>query len=308
MKHYDASAAQGALSRWAHDAGTLRHLATSGNAVYAFASGGVPRVLRMSEPGYRPASQNEAEMAFLEHLHAHGVRVARPVRSRADRLVEEFDEFSASVFTWAPGDVVAPDSTLWDETFFRQWGRSLGEMHSAATSFAGPPRWDWRHDPIQVVADRALPVEDDDVRDALAGVVTRVEAVPRTSETFGTIHADFAPQNFHYQSDGRLTAFDFGNCCLHWYAADIAISLSVLRRRADRNRLRDWLLAGYAGTRPLSFTDWSQILTFIELRRIYVYASRVLKFGPRPGEEERGTLRTLRAMVFEPLEWEAPRL
>lgn len=306
MKHFDEAAAEHALSRWPHDAGTLRHLATSGNAVYAFDSDGEPRILRLSDPAYRPSDQITAEMEFLQHLEARDVRVAGPIPSHAARLVEVFDDFAAGVFAWAPGEVVAPDSPRWDEAFFRTWGRSLAEIHAAAATYAGRPRWEWRQDPIQVVANTGLSAGDAVILEALADVLQRVDAVPQNVETFGMIHADFAPQNFHYDAEGNLTAFDFGNCCMHWYAADVAISLSVLRRRADRDRLRDWLLAGYAEVLDLEFTDWSQILTFMELRRIYVYASRVMKFGPKPGEEERRTLAMLRDMVLEPLEWEAP--
>ena len=91
MRHFELAEARLALERWEGDRDSLEHVATSGNTVYRFEAAGIPRILRLTELEYRTAQQNDAEMAFLEHLRASGLRVNAPVHSRAGRRVETFE-------------------------------------------------------------------------------------------------------------------------------------------------------------------------------------------------------------------------
>ena len=93
--------------------------------------------------------------------------------------------------------------------------------------------------------------------------------------------------------------FDFGNCCHHWFVSDVVISLSTLRRLPERDQYRDWLLTGYRRVRPLEGPAWEARAWFMRLRVLYVYLSRLRKFGRQPTPEERQTLEVLRALVGE---------
>ena len=98
---------------------------------------------------------------------------------------------------------------------------------------------------------------------------------------------------------------DFGNCCYHWYISDLAIALSTLRRwpRDERDRYRDWLLAGYQEIFPIDHQLLANISWFIRLRILYVYLDRLLLFGSDPTVEQRATLCELRWNVHERFEW-----
>ena len=306
MKAYPPEAAQRALKLWAVDANaprTLERVATSGNDVWRFDHDGRPFILRLTHDQWRTPAQNAAECAFLEHASARGASVARPLPSRDGRLVETLDDASASVFTWAVGDLVARDSPRWNEAFFHEWGRALAVLHEAASSYAGPPRWDWADEGLLKDADRTLPSGDGAIRAQRDELYERLAALPRARASYGLIHADFGPQNFRYGTDGRITAFDFGNLCTHWFVNDIVISLSTLRRDPMRDRLRAWLLAGYESVRPLDPPSWAERDTLLRLRVLYVYLSRLVLFGPVPTAEERGTLAQLRGLVLERVSW-----
>jgi Ser/Thr protein kinase RdoA (MazF antagonist) len=296
-------AAARALAHWPADPGSLAHVATSGNAVYRFTRDGVPHILRLTHPAHRSAAETEAELAFLEHLRASGVRANVPVASRSGRRVEIVDGVSACVLTWVPGLAVAPDSEHWNETFFREWGASLARIHAAARTYRGLPRWDWRDEGLIADADDLFPEDDTPVRAEFARVMRALEEVPRSRATYGMIHADFAPANFQYVPGEGIHAFDFGNCCTHWFASDLAISLSVLRRRPDRDRLREWLLAGYRDAGPPDAAAPGPLELLIQLRILYVLLSRLRGFGPHPNEAQRATLETLRTAVLERFAW-----
>lgn len=299
MKHFDLEVARAALERWDGKPTALAHIATSGNAVYRFHDGAHDRILRLTDTGFRAARANEAEMAFLEHLMSCGVRANVPVRSRSGRAVEVLGDCSASVLTWAPGARVDPGTPLWDRPMLEEWGRTLGGIHRAATSYPGPPRWDWRDEGLIADAKQLIPESDGPAHAELARVLAHLEGVPRRRETFGMTHADFGAQNFHFDPALGITAFDFGNCCEHWFATDLVISLSTFRRLAERERFRDWVLAGYRDAFALDEAIWSERGWFMRLRILYVYLSRLKWFGPAPDAEQRATLAMLSGLVAE---------
>jgi Ser/Thr protein kinase RdoA (MazF antagonist) len=109
----------------------------------------------------------------------------------------------------------------------------------------------------------------------------------------GMIHADLGPQNFRYDPDIGITAFDFDNCCRHWFLYDIAVSLSVLRLRPEREQLVQWMFEGYRDLRPFS-GDPGSLRPLLRLRLLYVYCDRLCSFGVAPGPDKTNILSALR--------------
>jgi len=303
MKHFESPAAAAALSRWEGDPATLLHLATSGNAVYQFLDGETPRILRLTDVAYRTPEAQRAEIEFLRHLETCGVRVAVPVPSRDGHFVETFGDHTACVFAWAPGVRVTPESPHWDHAFVSAWGRSLGAIHAAARSYHGPRRWHWREEGFLADAYELLPRDDDAVRAEFAEVVERLAALPRSAASYGMTHADFGPQNFHWDPQLGITAFDFGNCCSHAFVHDVVVATSVLWRLPDRDRWRDALIGGYREHMELDDAAWAERRTFLRLRMLYVYLSRLRKFGPDPDPDQRDVLHRIRAMIKSDPGW-----
>lgn len=304
--------APAAATHWNADPGTTEHIADSGNSVYRFFRNGEQSILRLTSPSYRTREHLEAEIEFLLHLDGAGVRIGAPVESRNGKFVEEVtsDDITmlASAFTFAPGMYVDRNSPHWNEIFFREWGATLGGIHRAARSFSPRSphrRWDWRQEGFLLHAPELIPAEDIESHRELERVLRRLDDIPVNDDTFGLIHADFAPQNFHYDPAIGITTFDFGNCCYHWYASDIAISLSILRRFPEHEReiYRTWIIEGYREHYPLDDELLAEISWFIRLRILYVYLSRLVKFGPAPTAEEQKILQTMRASVHERFEW-----
>ncbi|MEP7028550.1 MAG: phosphotransferase [Candidatus Eisenbacteria bacterium] len=306
MKAYPPDSARRALMLWPGGADavrTLERIATAGNDVWRFDHAARPYILRLTHDAWRTRAMNLAECAFLEHAFARGARVHRPVPALSGARVEAVDDASASVFTWAPGDEVTRADPRWGEPLFREWGRALADLHDAAEGYEGPPRWEWRDEGLLADADRILPAADGEIRAQRDELDARLAALPVTRSNFGLIHADFAPPNFRYGPDGRITSFDFGNLCRHWFVSDLVISFSTLRADSQRDRLRGWILAGYTERRALDPAAWAERDTFLRLRILYVYLSRLVWFGPSPGETRRETLALLRALVLERVTW-----
>lgn len=309
QKHRDMLASI-AARRWGHD-GELVHIADSGNSVWLMAGPAGRYILRLTNPAYRSAADCRAELDFLRHLDVCGVAVAAPLPSRAGLYVEEVEHDAsvlASVFTFADGELVMRNSPMWGQSMLREWGATLGRIHRAAQTFApgAERRWQWREEILIAQAPSLIPAADHEAHAALRRILAEVEALPRGDDAYGLTHADFAPQNFRYHPARGIVSFDFGNCCYHWFASDLAISLSTLRLAPDRDLWRSWLLEGYLAERPEARPELASIPLLMQLRAMYVYLSRLYKFGPQPTEAERDILRDLRDYALAPGGWPMP--
>lgn len=295
-----------AAGLWAADADTIEHIGDFGNSVYSFKAAGSTAILRLTNPRDRSQPVNQAELDFLLHLKSSGVQVSIPLPSRRGHLIEPVSvddtELLASVFDYAPGLVVTPESPHWGEAFFRAWGRTLAHIHEATRVFepiAGRQRWHWQDEDLIANARRYIPADDTLSLRELDTLQRHLSQLPISRETYGLIHADLGNRNFHYDPDNGITVFDFGNCCYHWFVADITITLSTLRHYPERDQYRDWLLAGYAEIFPVDLFLFSQHSWFMRLRILYVYLDRLMIFGGNPSESQRETLCLLRHRVHE---------
>jgi amicoumacin kinase len=298
--------------RWGADPATIAHIGDFGNSVYSFDCAGEKVILRLTDPADRSKSVNYAELDFLLHLRHCGVSVSTPILSRFNRLIEtvsvENSTLLASVFEYAPGVQVTPDSPYWEEKFFRAWGRTLAQIHWAATTFepAGEHRrWQWMDEVLIADARRLIPADDRLSLRELDTVMQHLSSLPAGQDTYGLIHADFGTRNFHYAPDGTITAFDFGNCCYHWFVSDITIALSTLRHypRSEREQYRSWMLAGYQEIFPVDPFLLSQSGWFMRLRILYVYLDRLMLFGAAPDESQQEILQRLRQQVHDGFDW-----
>lgn len=300
--------AQAALQRWRGDGATLEHVSDSGNSVYRFGRQGTVLILRLTDPGYRSRSQVLAELDYLQQLHAQGVLVGVPVAAASGNLLEAIQSggatWLAAVFTFAPGSVPLPDTPAWDETLFREWGRTLGRLHRVSSRYTAPAefrRWHWHEEDLVANAARYIPAEDRISQREFDALKAQLQALPVSAQSYGMTHADLGAQNFHYDPQHGITVFDFGNCCYHWYASDLAIALSTLRGHSPEQRddYRRWMLDGYQEILPLDPVSEEHLDLFIRWRVLYVYLDRLERFRPVPTPAQQQILDTLRGRVHQ---------
>lgn len=291
-------------------AAITEHISDSGNSVWLAEQNGQPIILRFTDPTYRSFSQCVEEIQYIWHLYCCGLQVATHIPSQTGNAVEEVavntESMLASAFYVAPGTTPTPESADWNDTLFLEWGRTLGKMHAASRRFqpqTAPQRWLWHEEVFLAQASQLLPSNDRKSHKELEAILCWFAELPKNKENFGMTHGDFAPQNFHYHPQVGITTFDFGNCCYHWYISDIAISLMSFRNHPKRDHYRNLLLSGYREQSPLGSEAFFQWSWFFRLRTLYVYLSRLMKFGESPTEKEQEVLARLRRNVHEPFAW-----
>lgn len=282
-----------ALARWEGLAGPLEVLGDRDNLVCAVSRGASRHVLRLTHSDRRTEDQVTAEMHFVDYLAREGVDVATPLPSRSGSLVERVEArsgyFSACLLTWAPGQRVTYRSSLWTEPMIGAWGRTLGRIHALSRTYEPlpeAPRFSWRDDDVWANALTYLPARETVARERRVELQPRLERLPQAPESFGMIHGDLGSANFHVEGQ-RLVVFDFDDCCLHWYAYDIAVALWAYRLLGpdDRQRHRTTWLQGYQSVCALE-PLWLPILDlFFELRALYLLARSYRDAEPDRNQE-----------------------
>ncbi len=287
---YSQAVQEEAAARYGTRARDLQPLGDFENYVYAFeGAAGEGRILRVTHSSHRGPRAVRGELDWIEHLAGAGVGVARGLRSLDGLLVEpvsarDGSTFSVACFERAEGQPAG--QVTWGPLLYRAWGRLLGEMHAATRGY-GPGdaehtdrlRHRWDENPYLGIAEGVLPDSERAARRGLDSVRTALAGLPTDREHFGLIHEDLHTSNFHVGSDGRLTAYDFDDCCYHWLPDDLAVALYYAlwhpTAREDAASFAEGflghLIAGYREASPFDPVWLEWFPHFLRLRDLLLY-------------------------------------
>lgn len=207
------------------------------NLVYEYHIDGLPMILRISFRPDRTADQIRAELDFVAHLAAGGLRVSLPVPSQEENLVETIDAdgipFHIVSFVKGVGMRVPDNGYRYRddapiEEYFHNWGKTLGKMHALSKNFQPAndkekrPTWFELHKVRLGIVDR-LPPRLSKVRERIHALLEKIDSLSKEKETYGLIHGDFNDGNFTVDySNGNITVFDFDDCCYFHHTYELA--------------------------------------------------------------------------------------
>lgn len=302
-----------AVKLWEGEETSLDHIGDQGNSIFSFKSKtGQPQILRFTDPNFRTLNEVKAEIEFVNHLASHGASVASGIAAVDGEFAKIFScstgQLICSSIEFVHGIEVKEGMDHWSPKFFQEWGKNLALIHLISSSFRFQTpecdRWSWKNEILIRLAKELIPQSDHRSLDEFDEVIGLCSQLSATRENFGLIHADHAPQNFRYDfQNNKLTSFDFGNCCYHWYMADLAISLSTIRRKQNRELIRENILSGYNSIRPLDPNFPDMIDLFIRLRVLYVYLSRLHLWSDNRTAQQERDLELFRGMVHLKKGW-----
>ncbi|WP_242273426.1 phosphotransferase enzyme family protein [Bacillus cereus group sp. BfR-BA-01310] len=268
---------------------------------------GEDHVLRLTHSSHRSKKEVEAELDFLRYVVENGAKVAGPLYSTSQNLVEEIVAedgtfFFVSLFTYAKGEQVKGDeSPYWGDTFFEAWGKAIGQLHRLTMNYPKTDDRDtWEEDESAIVNE----LEDKKVKEIATVLMDEINALPIEKETFGLIHGDIHPGNFHY--DGKeLTIFDFDDAAYNYFIHDLAMVLyySVLftpwtveeKTEFARKQLQV-LRKGYEYEHRLADSWYESLPLFLRLRDIGLYGTIQKKFK---GKDMSDNFRELSEQLYE---------
>ncbi|MGE5138662.1 MAG: phosphotransferase enzyme family protein, partial [Rudaea sp.] len=205
------------------------------------------------------------------------------IHSTSGNLVELLPDgrgeyFLAVAFVRAPGR--SPGKGDWNESRYETWGATLGRMHALSKDYAPPdptwqrPEWDA---PIMLETERFLPPSESITVERFRELMKHLRSLPRDRDSYGLIHQDAHGGNLFVDETGRITFFDFDDCCYSWFVNDIAIVLFYALLDPDivvpaPEQFLFPFLRGYARENRLDPAWLVEIPHFCKLREIDLYA------------------------------------
>ncbi|MBI4028348.1 MAG: prolyl oligopeptidase family serine peptidase [Verrucomicrobia bacterium] len=231
-------------------------------------------ILRAYRPGWRSLPEIQYEIDVLSHLHAKGVPVSAPLRSRdggftrAVRAPEGGRQ--VALFTFACGKAV--DHRIEEQTAL--YAGMMARIHSATGDFASacPRPLDIDHlldQPLKCIEPflKNRAADWTYLRELVDQLRCRLTALPLHALEQGFCHGDFHGGNAHISEDHTVTFFDFDCCGFGWRAYDIAVFRWAAGREDKRWAL---FLKSYTEHRKLNELDLDAVPLFVAIRDIWL--------------------------------------
>lgn len=297
-EQWESDLADRILQPWAHDPERAKCWRASANFIFFFKQAGQQRILRFNHTTERTVTAIQAEIDYVEMLANKGIRVARPIASRAGHYVESIDTplgiFHAVVFEAMPGKHLEFEELTPQQ--FSNWGKTLGELHNASAAYANPDRPTWK-DHLAFVA-ATIPTEETTAWQTLAEVTRQLEQLPSSDQNFGLIHYDFELDNILWDGE-NAGLIDFDDSAVYWFVADIAYALrDLFEDNADKvdlgNESFQHFIAGYSSVRPISQEELQHIALFLRVHHLVAFARLYRAVPPTPLADEFAWMTKLR--------------
>ena len=237
------------------------------------------------EPDYLPQRrQTRAELDFIYYLAENNISVAPPLKSINGELVVSArkigENFNIYVFEVASGEFWNKnDPTKWNDRIFYNWGKLMGDMHRLAKDYKSANNYN-----VPCIFDRNYegwgsffdPLKEyPSIYKITQELLDEIADLPKNRDSFGLIHCDLHPYNFHINGD-KITVFDFNDNIYAWFALDIGIALFHgldWSRKDDigndfTNAIVENFLKGYLSANRLNDFWISKIPIFMKYRQI----------------------------------------
>lgn len=277
-----------AAESFGFEAETLVFISNSCNEVYRFSKNNQPYILRLSERPPAYADKIKAEVDWVYYLAQNGVHTSLPIQQSDQQLIAFYREgercFIATAFHMASGRFFDKNNPqLWGPAIFGKWGETMGKMHLLTKSYnpadVGVKRDSW--EPWNIINPYLQQGRYRILLEKLKSLENMIASLPKDAQSYGLIHNDFHPYNFHIDNDD-ITVFDFDDSIYGWYALDIAIAAthavwwgSPSDDRKSKNEFAkhflDEFLAGYFKQNHLDAYWIGQIPMFMDYRNICSY-------------------------------------
>lgn len=286
--------ARRALASWNVGAADIDLIKFRENAVYRVTTARGERfALRIHRAGYHNDAELRSELEWMRALDGSGFDVPVIVPTPRGELFLKVahegvpEARQVDLFEWIGGvqlgnveadmsGAAAPaDASI--ANIYRTVGRLAARLHNQACAWKLPQgftRHSW--DDAGLVGEQpfwgrfwelaALGPEDRRLVIAARDRLRKdLGALPRTSATYGLIHADFAPENLLVDGD-RIRLLDFDDAGYGWHLFEIATSIYFQSGQPHFEAIRAAVIAGYREERALPEPEVARLPMFLAAR------------------------------------------
>lgn len=280
------------------------------NAVFRVVRGtGSFAGLRLHRPGYHDQDALRSELEWLQAMFREGLPVPEPIETSDGALLvalptDEGENVQyADLLHWLPGIPLGQTGTPLDwtpeeaRTLFFQIGATAARLHLASDGWKPPkqfhrPQWNRQG----LLGDNPVwgrfwdcPLLSPSEREKLLALKHHLDRVMQTLENqhydYGLIHADLVRENILVH-EGAVAFIDFDDAGFGYRMFELATALLKNRLEPDFAGLRDNLIAGYRGIRPLPEREIATLPLFMTLRAL-TYVGWIASRTEMPGADVR---------------------
>jgi amicoumacin kinase len=295
----------------------IRFVTQVQNYIFAYERNGEEFILRLTPQTDQTTEQVMAEVDWVNDLAGRGVPVARVVPADDGALCQRV-ELVSEVFTAVSFQKLAGaigSGEYWTADIFFDWGRLTGRLHRESRKYRPPfgrQRASWANRLPSVIPESG---DDEIAMERLAKVAEHLNSLPKSSESYGLIHADLHFWNFAVSPAG-LTVFDFDNSEYNWFAADLGTAVFEAATCGYQKLPRDEFIKGFLGKFVQGYERESslgaaveQVPLFAKLREICIYLVLRKRWKNRTlSEFQRLFFESVRVGVVEDREFVASRI
>lgn len=291
-----AVAGRDVLRQWNVDEPRLDLIKHRENAVFRVESDEFQAALRMHRQGYHTDDELRSELQWMQALGSAGIRVPEAMRTTsgewfAKQPVDGLpDALQVDLWHWIDGEQlgsveegVANEAEV--ESTYRTLGELAARVHNQAASWDLPEgftRHAWDADGLAGESPfwgRFWEIEaaNAEQRGLLArareSIHRDLSALPKTTDTYSMIHADFAAENIMVDDDG-VRLIDFDDAGFGWHLFELVTALIFIRGEEYFDRAERALIEGYRKHRSLT-DEALELLPLFYLARSTTYVGWV---------------------------------
>ncbi|WP_318617498.1 phosphotransferase enzyme family protein [Sporosarcina sp. YIM B06819] len=238
---------------------SCKFLRRSFNDHYSIKSGTKQFILRVyiNNKNYiRSINDFRFELDFLEYLFINKLPVIPPIKSINNQNLCKFNLNQETVyialFSFAKGTAIDINLNKDQATNF---GEIIAKLHLSSKNFKSKySRYcldvqSLIEEPLQLIGKYAysfglgnLSFFDNHSKK----LIDRINDLPINNETFGIVHGDPNPSNYHFSNENGFSLFDFDHCAYGYRIHDLAVI-----RLCFPEKVYDAILGGYELIRPL---------------------------------------------------------
>ncbi|QAA33021.1 phosphotransferase enzyme family protein [Clostridium manihotivorum] len=262
-------------------------LGNSANMVFELSTEDDPLIARISEYSENKEKHIIFELGWAEYLSSKIVEVIKPIATTNGSLYEVInindDSYIICAFEKAKGRLVnLKNLHEWNDNLFYKLGEIMGDIHKTSKEYTlnryEGLQFQWNED--FAFSPEFNILNDTEILQVWNNIISQLEKLPRTVDSYGIIHNDLHHLNF-FLHDNKIKVFDFDDCICSWYPIDIAVTLfqvisTISYKEADlRNtfgkQFAAAFLRGYKTKNILESFWLDKFDLFLKYRRICSY-------------------------------------
>ena len=245
------------------------------------------KIIRISYLGDRSRGDLLAEAEYVRYLFERGGSVSNVIDSRRGNLVEEIiydgHTFYVCLFERAEGKLLVENNYRYREgaplsEYDYNCGKTLGKLHQLSKEYQPTHRRYHFGDKYNAeFIEQMIPASFPVLKQRITELLSTLSGLERDRVSYGMVHFDYGDGNYMINfSTGRITVFDFDDCCYCWYLYDLAsvwrngtgwiqFEPDAGKREAFMKSYFETVLAGYRSETELKDSELEKLPLFLQV-------------------------------------------